>query len=277
MQTVWKVRGLGILLVLAAVPAFLFVAEPLGGMLAFALAVTGSFLAVVVAEPAVPAGFGQALVDGDQGLLDEFSDGLGMEGSPVYVHDQGNVGAERLFLAASDNDRPVPILDRETLAYAGSGATKVGLALAPPGLELVRRHEDEAAGLPEGAPMAEAEAFLSGLFATHDLVRGFSITKADEALRVRFRSQAVEPPCLSDPLDPACQRTGCAICQATGCALARSLERPVSVAEADVEEDQVLLHLTPEQPGREDSSQASPAGEASERGERPERARGGQA
>lgn len=249
MQTVWKVRGLGLALVLAAVPAFLFLAEPLGGMLAFALAVTGLFVTVVVAEPAVPARFGQALVEGDTAVLDEVAGGLRMQGGPVYVHDQGNVGAERLFLAASDNERPVPILDDQTLAYAGTGGTKVGLTVRPPGLRLVELHEAEASPLVAGASLSEAEAFLGGLFATHDLVDGFAVTKAGGRLRVRFAAQALEPPCLDQPLDPACRRTGCVVCQAAGCALARSLQRPVAVDEARIEEEQVLLHLRPEEPG----------------------------
>lgn len=246
MASAWTVRGLGIALLLAAIPALLYVDEPLGGMLAFALAVTGLFTAIVVAEATVPARGAQALVEGDTAALEDLRAGLGLQGAPLYVHDQGNAGGERMFWPASDNERPVPILDARSLSYAGTGETKVGIALEPSGLRLLALHEAETRPLAPGAPLAEVEAFLEGLFTTHDLARGFSLTKAEDGLRARLRAQAVELPCQSDPLDPACQATGCALCQAAGCALARSLERPVEVAQARVEDEHVTLQLSPE-------------------------------
>lgn len=274
MQAAWKVRGLGLAFVVAAVPAFLYVDEPLGGMLAFGLAATGLFVAVVVAEATVPARGLQATVAGDAGALSDLADGLGLEGTPHYVHDQGNVGAERLFLPASKNERPIPILDPDTLAYSGTGGTKVGLALAPPGLELLRLHARETRRLPEGASLSDAEAFLSGLFATHDLVRGVNVSKPGDRLRVRFEASALEVPCLSDPVEPACEATGCVACQAVGCALARSLEHPVAVDQARIEGDRVTLHLAlqgegqSEAPEAEDTplDQREPSAKASDRG-----------
>lgn len=259
MQTHWKARGLGAVLVLASLPAFLLLAEPLGGMLAVALAVTGAFVAIVVAERVIPARAVEATVEGDAAALADIGEGLGLEGLPIYVHDQGNVGAERLFLPASANERPVPILDPDTLAYAGTGGTKVGLGFQPPGLELVRLHETESQRLPEEASLSEAEAFLVGLFATHDLARGFSVTKSGDRLRVRIEAQALELPCVVDPVEPACQKAaGCVVCQAAGCAQARSRGRPLAVEEVQVDGARVVLHLAPQQP----ASSREPEGQA---------------
>jgi hypothetical protein len=257
---------LGALLVVGAVPALVYVDEPLGGMLAFALAVIGLFVAVVVAERAIPAGSVQAIVDGDGRTLAQLSEGLGLEGQPIYVHDQGNVGHERLFLPASANERAVPILDPDTVTYPGTGETKVGLAVDPPGLILLEAYAAEARPLDAGASLTEAEAFLDGLYTTHDLARSLTVTKTEDGLRVRFRPQAVEVPCREQPLDPICERTGCALCQAAGCALSRSLGRPLTVGEADVREDTVTLSLVPDQPKAERPGEAT-ATETAEAGQ----------
>jgi len=58
----------------------------------------------------------------------------------------------------------------------------------------------------------------------------------------------VRPPCMEGPPATrlACERSACALCSATCVALARSLQRPVSVAEAEHVEGRVSLLLEPE-------------------------------
>ena len=241
MRTLWRVRALGALLVLAAVPALVAFPDPAGPVVATALAVTGLFVALVV-ERAVPAPAAEALLHGGARTLEQVAKGLGLQGRPVYVHDQGNVGEERLFIPAAQNAKPVPVLDADTTTYAG-GATKAGVAVAPPGLALVREHA-EATGLsPAGAALPDVEEFLQGLCATHDLASSVRVAGGERGVDVRFRAAALRPPCFDDPADPLCERTGCALCQAAGCALARSLGRPVVVAEARVEAPWVSLRL----------------------------------
>lgn len=246
MNTLWKARLLGALLTLAAVPSLLYVNEPLGGMLAFALAATGLFTLVIVAEDTLPTRATQALLTGDANAHQTIQHGLNLEGPPVYVHDQGNIGQERLFLPASTNQRPIPILDPDTTIYPGTGDTKIGLALPPPGLALLEQHENEAHPLPPKAPIQETQAFLQGLHATHDTAKQLTLTQHGDALQARFKTTNLEPPCLDDPIDPQCQRTGCLLCQTIGCALARSLERPLTVHEATIEAPWVTLQLAPE-------------------------------
>lgn len=237
---------LGLLLAVGAVPAFMFLSDPLGGMLGFALGVTGVFIAVVAAERAVPAPATEAVVQGGSDALAQARAGLDLQGSAVYVHDQGNLGEERLFLPASQTSKPVPILDRETAAYAGAGGTRVGLAVVPPGLRLVQAHEAASGSSLAKAALPETEAFLKGLGTSDDLMGGLRLTEDEGGLRVRFREASVRPACFEEPGDPRCSTTGCALCQAVGCSLARSLERPIQVIGADVEPPWVTIRFTPE-------------------------------
>ena len=241
----WRTRALGAAVTLAAVPAYVAVAEPLGGILAAGLAVTGLFVALVVADRVVPAPAAEALVRGGATLLDQVAKGLKLSGRPVYVHDQGNVGEERLFLPAAASAKPVPILDAETVTYAGGGGTRVGLAVAPPGLALVQRHEEATGAALRGAALPDVERFLQGLGAVNDLARAVRVEDEEGALTFRFEAAAVRPPCFDDPSTPTCERTGCALCQAAGCALARALGRPVEVAGARVEAPAVSVRFQP--------------------------------
>ena len=245
MRSDWRVRALGGLVALAAVPVAVLLPEPLGGVLAAGLAVTGLFVAVVVAERSVPAPAVEAVVHGAARSLDEVARGLKLAGRPVYVHDQGNVGEERLFLPAAQNEKPVPILDADTVAYAGAGSTKLGLALSPPGLALVRQHEAATGASLPTATLGEVGRFLQGLAAADDLARDVRVAADGAGVEVRFAAGAVRPPCFDDPAEPLCERTGCAICQAAGCALARSLRRPVAVTGAVVEAPRVTLRFEP--------------------------------
>lgn len=243
MRSDWRVRLLGALVALAALPAAFLVPEPAGGVLAAGLAVTGLFVAVVAAERAVPAPAAEALVRGGARGLEQVARGLKLSGRPVYVHDQGNVGEERLFLPASDARKPVPILDADTAAYAGAAGTMAGLAFAPPGLALVQRHEADTGAELARADISDVEQFLRSLGSTHDLARGLRVSAEGGRVDVSFAAGAVRPPCLDDPSQPLCERTGCALCQAVGCALARSLNRPVAVAGATVEAPRVTLRF----------------------------------
>lgn len=247
MRQEWVIRGLGLLLIIGTVPVLLRVNEPLGGMLAFALGVTGVFVAVVVPQRVVPAEGAEALLQGGAVTLAEVTAGLKLQGRPVYVHDQGNVGGERLFLPASDNPRPVPILDARTVTYSGGGDTKLGLALTPPGSALVKRHEADAGIELAGASIPEVEAFLRGLTRTHDLARHLRVTEEAGGFQIRFAASAVKPPCIENPVDPTCERTGCALCQASACALVRAMGQPLTLTEVKVDPPWVRLHLRPQE------------------------------
>lgn len=243
MRADWRARLLGFATAAAALPVLFAVPEPVGPVLGAGLAVAGLFVAVVAAERAVPAPAAEALLRGDAATLQQVAEGLKLQGRPVYVHDQGNVGAERLFLPASENEKPVPILDPATVLYSGGSETKIGVAVAPAGLALLQAHEAATGESLRGAPLQEVEQQLQHLAADNDLARGMTVIAEGADLTVRFASGGVRPPCFDDPSTPLCEKTGCALCQAVGCALARSLGRPIEVREAHVEVPWVTLRL----------------------------------
>ncbi|HVL49252.1 MAG TPA: hypothetical protein VM889_11895 [Candidatus Thermoplasmatota archaeon] len=247
MRSDWRIRALGALAASLAVPSFLLLDAPVNAMLAFAFGATGLFVALVVAERAVPASSVAPLLAGDARALADVRRGLRLEGRPVYVHDQGNVGAPRLFMPASDNAKPVPILDATTVAYAGT-STKIGAAVAPSGLALLAAHEEASGAVLAGASVADVESFLKGLAGASDLAGGVRVASEGETLVVHFRRAAVALPCFEDPASPACERAGCALCQAAGCALAKALARPVAVESALVEPPAVAIRFRPEGP-----------------------------
>ncbi len=236
----WIVRGLGALFLAPAIPFLLLVDAPTGGVLAFGAASVGVFLIVIVAERVVPAPGAQALLDGSSDALDSVSSGLALGGRPVYVPDQGNVGEERLFLSAAGRQRPIPMLDAETVVYGGGGGTLRGVAIVPPGLRLLQRR---ARPLEPGAKVEQTEAHLQGVLGSDDLATGISVTPTPHGFDVSLRSGATNPPCMRDPTDPQCQRVGCSICQAIGCALVRTVGRPLVVAEAEIAPPHVRLFL----------------------------------
>ncbi|MHB8603773.1 MAG: hypothetical protein ACYDCK_00855 [Thermoplasmatota archaeon] len=234
-------RGLGIACAIASLPVLYFVPSPLGGALGTALAVIGLFVAIVVAERVVGAASAQSILDGDARALHGVASGLKLAGSPIYVHDQGNVGEERLFLPASNNAKPVPILDAETTTYAGGGGTKLGIALAPSGLRLVQDHERNTQQPLHGADLPSIEAFLQTMFDAGDLARGVRLATAGDAIVFELRGAALRAPCVADPSDPLCAKTGCSLCQAAGCSLARALARPLAVEWAAIDAETIRV------------------------------------
>lgn len=245
MRYVWKVRLLGGMLLLAAVAAYVGVPDSAGAVLAASLAVVGAFVIVVVAEPSVPSPVAADVLAGDARSLVELARGLHLEGSPIYVHDQGNVGEERMFLPTFAQLRRVPVLDASTTAYAGSAATAAGLAVVPPGLPLLNRYTEDAEVDLKGAPVPEIEGALRGMLEAGDLGRGAELTEVEGALELRFRAGSAPPPCFADPSRPLCAETGCALCQAAGCALARGLQRPVVVEHAEITHPMVRVRYRP--------------------------------
>ncbi len=227
----WIVRGLGMVFLAPSLPLLLLVDAPTGGVLAFGSASVGIFLIVIVAERVVPAPSAQAFLDGTADALDSVRHGLALGGSLVYVPDQGNVGEERLFLAAAGKSRPVPTLDAQTMVYGGSGGTRRGVALVPPGLSLL---QGRARPLEPGSRIEQMEAHVQGILGSADLATGVTVTPVPGGFEAGLHSGATQPPCMRDPTSPQCQRVGCHICQAIGCALVRAVGRPLVVGDTEV-------------------------------------------
>lgn len=246
-----RAQLLGAVLALAAVPALIWVAEPLGPVLAFGLGATGLFLLVVVAQRAVPADAAQAMLQRQAAQVAEVRAGLGLAGKPVYVpgrlaapanarggaaRNGARPGGATVFFPASDDDRPVPLLDGETVLYAGSGSVRSGIA-APPVTVVA----------PLAGPLADVEGRLAGSLAAADLAQGLTVAAEHGGrLKADFRMAACDLPCLADPSRPACLETGCAVCQTIGCHLAVAMQRPVAAEEATVKGRRVTIWFRPE-------------------------------
>lgn len=241
-----KVQLLGGLCLAAAVPALFLLPTPFSWLTLAGLALVGAFLLLVVAERVVPVTAVEAAFAGDTGTLASLRRGFALEGPLYYVPDQGNIGGERMFLAAARNARAIPTLDADTATYLGTGGSKAGLAVAPAGAALVDQHARDMEVTLPGATVDAVEGFLQGLASRHDLAQRLSAHELDGAIHVRFSASAVEPPCFRDPATPACATTGCALCQAVGCALARAKRETLVVAAARVERPWIELELRAE-------------------------------
>ncbi len=238
MRNDWIVRGLGVLFLAPTIPLLLLVDAPTGGVLAFGTASIGVFLIAVVAERVVPAPGAQALLDGASDALESVANGLALGGRAVYIPDQGNVGEERLFLAAPGRPRPVPMLDRDTVVYGGGGGTLRGVAIVPPGIALLRARTKP---LEPGAPIGQMVTHIQGLLGTNDLATSITVSPSAHGFEVNLHAGATAPPCMRNPADPLCPRVGCNMCQAIGCALVRCVGRPLVVADAQVTPPRVRL------------------------------------
>ncbi len=231
----------GVALILAGIVAFIALPPPYSFTLLFAGASTGLFIALVASTPSVPRVVVDRILSGASEEGSSTIRGLSLAGKATYVPPGVNLARDRVFIAASDNDKPVPLLDDETVIHQGPPEFKTGMAIMPPGIGLVEGHAAAVGADMIGAPLPEAEAFIRGLGLENGLFQDFRMAREGERLVATFQP-TVTPPCL-DALasDPPCDRSGCALCSAVGCTLARSMARPMGVAEAGPDGDRVIM------------------------------------
>lgn len=213
----------------------MLVLEPLGGMLAFGLAATGTFLIVVVANRGVPAPGATQLLQSSSKSLHHTVTGLGLDGKMLFLPDQGNVGEERVFFPAETGGAPT--LASEAIV-AGHPS---GLAIPPLSHHLVREHERQSGNALRGMDLPGVEAFLSSLGQAQDLLQKVEIREGKGNIRVRFHAGAAKPACLQEK---SCPPSGCALCHAAGQCLSRALERPMQLDQAVVD-NRIQLEFKP--------------------------------
>lgn len=245
-RTDWAARLLGAVLIIGAIPALVWVPEPLGGVLAFGAAAMGLFLIVVVAERAISAEAAQAIVQAQADQVAQVREGLKLAGRPIYV--PRGEAPPVLFLPAADDDRRVPILDSDTVLYAGSATTKAGFTLPTAAITVAAALERKA-GTRDAGPsgLGDLESRVGGALAAADLAHGLTVQpEGDGRLKADLRSGACDLPCLDTPERPDCLETGCTACHTVAGALAAALGKPVAVESATVQGRRVTLLLRPE-------------------------------
>lgn len=249
----WWRPGLGVpafgigCLVLAAI-AYLAFEEPVDATLAFALGSVGLFTLLVLTERAIPARTAQASLVGAGRALNEAAEGLALEGRASTVPPGGNLSRDRLFLAAAQSAKPLPVLDDRTILYAGPSTVRIGVAIEPPGRELVERWEQATGRRFADTPFAALRSSLAGMGLSEGLYRDLRLREEKGRLSLSYRPLDVKPPCMDAAATERlpCERTACTLCSAACVALARTLGRPVTVAEAEVAGGEVVLTVDPE-------------------------------
>ncbi len=250
-------RVLGLALIVAGVVAFFLVPGAVAWTLVFAGVSTGAFLSLVAGAPSVPASVVPALVEGPAEDVASLLDAFALNGRAVFVPPGGNLTRDRVFIPASENEKPVPLLDDASTIHRGPVDFKIGVALVPAGRALIDAHVDATGASLAGAPLPEVEGFLRGLGLENGLFTGLRLTRVHDSLVVAF-SPRVATPCFGAmSTSPPCDRGGCALCSAVGCALARSVDRPLAVHEAGPDGSTIVMTFDAPPPA-EDPAEASP-------------------
>lgn len=251
-RTWWRagygVWAFGVGCLVLAVLAYVAFDEPLDASLAFGLGVLGLFALLVLTERVLPASAAEAAMQGPSNALHDAARGLALEGRASTVPAGANLQRDRLFLAAGESVKPLPVLDDSTVVYAAPATVRAGMAFDPPGRVLVDRWESESGQRFADVPLAALPSALAALGLSQGLFARFRLREERGRFTASFRPLDVRPPCLERPSDerPICERTGCALCSAACVALARNLQRPVVTIEAKAREDEIALTLEPE-------------------------------
>ncbi len=225
-------RLVGLSLVLAGIVAFVALPAPYSFTMLFAGASTGLFIALVAATPSVPRVVVNRILAGASEQSAGALGTLGLAGRATYVPPGEGLSRDRVFIAASDSAKPVPLLADDTGICQGPPEYKSGMVFIPAAVALVEGHVAAVGSDVASAPLHEAEAFLRGLGLEYGLFRDFRVASCGDRLVVGFEPM-VMPPCRAlSASDPPCDRSGCALCSAVGCTLARSMGRPLPVIEA---------------------------------------------
>lgn len=249
----WARTGVGVrvfgalCLVLAAV-AYVALEEPLDAPVAFGLAVVGLFALLVLTERAVPAAVAEATNAGSARSLDDVARGLRLAGRATVVPRGANLQDDRLFLAADESAKPLPVLDPDTRLYAAPASVRAGLALDPPGRALADHWEEATGARFADTPVGSLPTALSGLGLSSGTFREARLREEKGRYVLSFRPTGVKPPCFGTRPGEAfpCARTACALCSVSSVALARCLARSVTVADVEVADGAVRLHLETE-------------------------------
>lgn len=231
--TRWAILGAG---AGAALLAFALLPLPQGTALALALAAAGALGALVLGVEGVPPADAAALASGSARAATDLARALALTQRPVFVPAIGNLSRARVFLPTSDETKPLPPLDDETLLYAGAPQALFGVAVEPAGLALLDEATRATGATLERMPLADLETFLRGAGLRSDLWRDLALTR-EGAYEVRFRS-APGAPCGRNP--DACAAGLCPVCSALGTALARAVGMPLRLVESRPGETKTL-------------------------------------
>lgn len=250
----WKagygVRAFGILCLALALLAYVLLEEPHDALLAFALGMLGLFALLVLTEKVVPARAAEAILQGNARAALDTAEGLALTGRASVVPAGGNLTRDRLFLSAAESVKPLPVLDDATVVYAAPANIRTGIAIDPSGRVLLDAWED-ATGEPFASmPVANVQSALAGLGLSEGLYKRFRMREEGGRFVMEFAPLDVQPPCLVDGATGRlpCEIAACALCSAACTALARSLGRPVTIAEAEAAKGEIRLRVEPEGP-----------------------------
>lgn len=233
----WLVRGLGIALAASAVPCLLFLPEPAGGVLALGMSAVGMYVAVVVADPAVPASAAQAALLGEAEALRSLASALHLEGVPHAV--PAADGRCHLFLPARAETGSVPAPESGSL-HGGQDGHMAGVSVATSATHLVHAQGGERGRL-RAAGLQEGLGVLREAGREADLWHRLDVRPDADALAVSFRTGCVKPPCQGTTV--GCVPSGCMLCHSVAMGVAESLDAPVRLASGTAQGRWVRLKL----------------------------------
>lgn len=250
----WERPGVGVslfgaLCLVLAATAYLVFEEPLDATLAFGLGIVGLFALLVLRTRSTPSESAEAVLVGSSRALTDAAQGLTLEGRASTVPARGDLRRDRLFLAAAQSTKPLPVLDDTTVLYAGPATVRLGLAIEPPGRALADRWEAATGRRFADTPVAALGSSLAGMGLSEGLWKELRLREERGRYHISFRAADVRPPCMDEGSTQAripCERTACALCSLACVALARALGRPVTLAEAEVARGRVSLAIDPE-------------------------------
>lgn len=245
----WRNASLGLLFVLLGALAFFAAPAGLRWQLAGAGVFLGAFVVVVLGPWSGTRIEAPGLVELYE-TLDGLTAGLHLDGPTYYVPAGAgtNLTTDRVLLAAHPiEEAQLAALDDETRLYQDK---LHGLAIDPPGREMLDRHE-QAMGLTLSlASIAELSSLMGGFPSGEQAIKGFTVRRQGETIHLRYEPTRWQNLAehVHDAAPNLAARVGDPIASALLAALARSLGEAVRVDGIDAEGDQVEIEVTTRSP-----------------------------
>lgn len=177
--------------------------------------------------------------------LGRLMDALNLEGNGIYIPSGGRLLEDRVYVPLEKNLLPLPEMAKETVFNVGTTGPSMGIALIPPGLDLVDQVEKDGGRPFRDDQPSEMEEALDRLGKGTGTYSDISSRINGSRIELTIKHSRFKKACdvLWEEHPDLHFRTGCPGCSAAICASSRILKSPLRIISARKEKGSVIYEL----------------------------------